>query len=119
MRKFFLLIVLIVCLLSIYSCNNDDLTPYEIIIGTWVGTEFPNQDSIIFYENDLVKVIGRGGSGDLQNFLIDNQTITISSQTGSSHHDYILLNNEKIYIKNVMATVDIDDDGGLEYQKIK
>jgi|TARA_B110000285_G_C14955696_1_gene529052 hypothetical protein len=105
---------------SIISCEDKELTPQQAIIGTWVGTEFPQQDSIIFYQDNKSKTVGRAGSGDLQNFSIDNQIIIFSTQSSSSQHNYNFSDGgNKVYIKNMRITIDMQDDGGIEYQKSK
>ena len=122
MNRFaFFLVVIVFTVIS--SCADDDIekTPQEKIIGTWIGVEFPEHDTIIFWDNNKAQTSGRGSSGGTVNYSIDNTEINFFSGSNSgSRHSYEFLPNDRIYIDDMIPTVGFEPkENGIEFQKIK
>ena len=86
----------------------------EAIIGTWVGVEYPESDTAIFYSNNTAKFTGRAGDGSIINYKLDEIEIILTIGSYSSSHEYSFTNKySNLYISKLMPSVGFDDNSIL------
>lgn len=107
-------IIIILLSFALYSCEK---TPNELIIGTWVGVAQPEIDTVIFTKNTVL-FKGRALIEEKQSYSIDENNIYVTYLNGNEYvFPYEFTSKDKIYIKKILITQGLGDDGGLEFSK--
>lgn len=109
--KYSISVVMLLVSMTLFSCEK---TPQKLVIGTWVGTERPDVDTVFFMEN-TVQFVGLAGIDGENPYEIDEDEIFVEYGNREISIDYELINNDKIFIDGIVTG---PTSLGIEYQKI-
>ena len=107
--------ILILLSILLYSCEK---TSNKLVIGTWIGTQYPEADTVIFAKN-TVQFTGAARIEGEQSYSIDNNNIYVTDNNGEEIIlPYEFIDEDKIYIEQILKGLfGLDDDGAIEFSK--
>lgn len=111
------LIIISLLLLSIHSCSkNVSEENYDFIIGTWVGVNYPKQDTLFFFNNEKVLIVGNRKSNVKIKYIINKDMIVFNESPYEDMHEYQYI-NDTLILNDMFPSSGIINNSKLKYIK--
>ncbi len=104
----YLSLIILLSISIFYACEKE---PSELIVGTWVNEEFPEEDTILITLDSFLFVNSRPGDGFYSYSIEGEKLILDHPDEGMYTHPFEFLDNDRLYIGELRGHPSLPDDG--------